>query len=90
MSRTPNRSHHRKSWKRIHLLHCTDCPKPFVWRIRLVPNVFDCGLIEDESLMKYEDLPDPVESAEEAVAALEEAVDLLMSVVKELKALEVE
>lgn len=53
-------------------------------------NVFDCGLIEDESLMKYEDLPEPLESAEEAVATLEEAVDLLMRVAKELKALEVE
>lgn len=58
--------------------------------IEAIGNVFDCGLIEDESLTKYEDLPDPVESAECAVAALEEAVDLLMSVVKELKALEVE
>lgn len=58
--------------------------------IEAIGNVFDCGLIEDESLTKYEDLPNPVESAEGAVAALEEAVDLLMSVVKELKALEVE
>ena len=31
---------------------------------------------------------DPVESAEEAIADLEEAVDLLMSVVKELKSLQ--
>ena len=51
-------------------------------------NIFDCGLIEDDSVLKYEDLPDPVESAEDAVADLEEAVDLLMSVVKELKALQ--
>ncbi len=51
-------------------------------------NIFDCGLIEDDSILKYEDLPDPVESTEEAVASLEEAVDLLMSVVKELKALQ--
>ena len=51
-------------------------------------NIFDCGLIEDESILKYEDLPDPVESAEEAVANLEEAVDLLMRVAKELKALQ--
>ena len=51
-------------------------------------NIFDCGLIEDDSILKYEDLPDPVESAEDAVASLEEAVDLLMSVVKELKALQ--
>ena len=51
-------------------------------------NIFDCGLIEDDSILKYEDLPDPVESAEEAVANLEEAVDLLMSVIRELKSLE--
>ena len=51
-------------------------------------NIFDCGLIEDDSILKYEDLPDPIESAEDAVANLEEAVDLLMSVVKELKALQ--
>ena len=51
-------------------------------------NIFDCGLLEDDSILKYEDLPDPVESAEDAVANLEEAVDLLMSVVKELKSLQ--
>lgn len=51
-------------------------------------NIFDCGLIEDESILKYEDLPDPVESTEEAVACLEEAVDLLKGVVKELKFLQ--
>ena len=39
-------------------------------------------------MMDYEDLPDPIESGEEAIAQLEEAADLLMSVVKELKALE--
>lgn len=47
----------------------------------------DLGLIKDDSILDYEDLPDPVESAEEAVAELEEATDLLMSVIKELKAL---
>ena len=47
----------------------------------------DLGLIKDESILDYEDLPDPIESAEEAVAKLEEATDLLMSVIKELKAL---
>lgn len=53
-------------------------------------NIFDCGLIEDNSVIKYEDLPNPADSAEEAAASLEEAVDLLMSVVKELRALEVQ
>ena len=41
----------------------------------------------DDSIVDYEDLPDPIESGEEAIARLEEAVDLLQSVVKELKAL---
>lgn len=53
-------------------------------------NIFDCGLIEDNSVIKYEDLPNPADSAEEAAASLEDAVDLLMSVVKELRALEVQ
>lgn len=48
----------------------------------------DLGLIKDDSILDYEDLPDPIESAEEAVAKLEEATDLLMSVIKELRALE--
>lgn len=53
-------------------------------------NSLDMGLIRDDSLLDYNDLPDPADSAEEAIAQLEEAVDLLMSVVKELRALEVE
>lgn len=48
----------------------------------------DLGLIQDDSILNYEDLPDPIESAEEAVAKLEEATDLLMSVIKELRSLE--
>ena len=47
----------------------------------------DLGLLRDDSVLDYEDLPDPVESGEEAIAQLEEAIDLLASVVKELKAL---
>lgn len=50
----------------------------------------DLGLIKDDSILYYEDLPDPIESAEEAVSKLEEATDLLMSVIKELRALESE
>lgn len=50
----------------------------------------DLGLIKDDSILDYEDLPDPIESTEEAVAKLEEATDLLMSVIKELRALESE
>ncbi|KPC75936.1 SAM-dependent methyltransferase [Thermoactinomyces vulgaris] len=48
----------------------------------------DIGLITDESLSAYENLPDPIESAEEAIAKLEQAVSLLNEVVEELKAVE--
>lgn len=47
----------------------------------------DLGLLRDDSVLDYEDLPDPIESGEDAIAQLEEAIDLLASVVKELKAL---
>ena len=50
-------------------------------------NSLDLGLIRDDSVLDYNDLPDPAESAAEAAARLEEAVDLLQSVVKELNAL---
>ena len=51
-------------------------------------NSLDLGLIKDDSIVDYEDLPDPIESGEEAIAMLEEAVDLLQIVVNELKSLE--
>ena len=47
----------------------------------------DLGLIKDDSIIDVDELPDPIESGEEAIAQLEEAVDLLKSVVRELKAL---
>jgi type I restriction enzyme M protein len=51
-------------------------------------NTLDLGLIKDDSIIDYEDLPDPTESAEDAADELEEAVDLLRAVAKELKGLE--
>ena len=59
-------------------------------QIREKNDNLDLGLIKDDSILDYEDLPDPIESAEEAVAKLEEATDLLMSVIKDLRALESE
>ncbi|NBH34268.1 SAM-dependent methyltransferase [Clostridiaceae bacterium] len=50
-------------------------------------NSLDLGLIRDDSVVDYDDLPDPIESGEEAIAQLEEAAGLLQSVVNELKAL---
>lgn len=48
-------------------------------------NSLDLGLIKDENIVDYEDLPDPIESCEDAIGQLEEAVDLLRSVANELK-----
>ncbi|MFU1795421.1 N-6 DNA methylase [Paenibacillus azoreducens] len=48
----------------------------------------DIGLIADESLSIYDNLPDPIESAEEAVGKLEQAILLLNEVITELRAVE--
>ncbi|MEC1596507.1 N-6 DNA methylase [Bacillus spizizenii] len=48
----------------------------------------DIGLIADESLSSYENLPDPIESAEEAIVKLQQAMDLLNEVVEELRTVE--
>ena len=45
----------------------------------------DLGLIRDDSVLDYNDLPDPLESVEECIGKLEEAVDILKGVEKELK-----
>ena len=55
--------------------------------IKAKGNSLDLGLIRDDSVLDYNELPDPVESGEECVALLEEATDLLMSVVRELRTL---
>lgn len=51
-------------------------------------NSLDRGLIRDASLVDYEDLPDPLESAQGAVAQLEDAMRLLNEVVAELSTYE--
>ncbi|BDU51570.1 class I SAM-dependent DNA methyltransferase [Haliovirga abyssi] len=45
----------------------------------------DLGLQKDENQIDHEDLPNPIESAEEAIVKLEQAADLLQSVIKELR-----
>lgn len=50
----------------------------------------DIGLIADDSLSSYDNLPDPIESAEEAIGKLQQAMDLLNEVVEELRAVEVD
>jgi len=45
----------------------------------------DLGLIKDESLLDIETLPNPILNTNETIEKLEEAIDLLKSVVNELK-----
>lgn len=49
----------------------------------------DIGLIADESLSAYDNLPNPIESAEEAISKLSQAMGLLQEVVDGLKVIEV-
>jgi type I restriction enzyme M protein len=53
--------------------------------IRNKDNNLDIGLIADDSISPYEELVDPVDTAEEAVATLEHAVGLLNEVVSALR-----
>ncbi|WP_040204033.1 class I SAM-dependent DNA methyltransferase [Neobacillus jeddahensis] len=48
----------------------------------------DIGLIADESLLAYEDMPAPIETAEEVIVKLQQAIGLLNEVVEELRAVE--
>ena len=48
-------------------------------------NSLDLGLIRDESILDYEDLPDPIESAQDCIDQLEMATDLIKEVVCELQ-----
>ncbi len=53
--------------------------------IRAKGDNLDQRLIADDSLTDYQNLPEPIESAEEAIAKLEQATDLLYQVVKEFR-----
>ncbi len=52
-------------------------------------NSLDIGLIRDDSIVDYDSLPNPIESAVEAVGKLEDAISLLNDVIAELKSYEV-
>ncbi|MCF6409005.1 N-6 DNA methylase [Pseudalkalibacillus salsuginis] len=56
--------------------------------IKKKDNSLDIGLVADDSLSVYENLPDPIDSAEEAIAKLEQAVELLSEVAIELRKVE--
>ena len=51
-------------------------------------NSLDLGLIRDDSVVDLDDLPDPIDTSKEIIFQLQEAVDLMESVVNELKSLE--
>ncbi|PRX18487.1 type I restriction enzyme M protein [Orenia metallireducens] len=48
----------------------------------------DLGLIQDDDITTYEDLPEPIDATEDAMEKLEEAVSLLDEVLTELKVIE--
>jgi len=50
----------------------------------------DIGLIADDSLSVYDELPNPIESAEKALSNLEEATSLLNEVIEELHSMGVD
>jgi len=51
-------------------------------------NSLDIGLITDKSLSVYEELPDPIESAEDVLSMLDQAQSLLNEVIIELRSVE--
>ena len=51
-------------------------------------NSLDLGLIRDDSTVDFDELPDPIDSAEEIIFQLQSAVELMEGVVAELKSLE--
>lgn len=53
-------------------------------------NILDLGLIRDDSVLDYADLPDPIESGEEVLALLDETVSLMQGVVSKLRELKAE
>lgn len=53
-------------------------------------NILDLGLIRDDSVLDYADLPDPIESGEEVLALLDETVSLMQGVVSKLRKLKAE
>ena len=53
-------------------------------------NTLDLGLIRDDSVLDYADLPDPIESGEEVLALLDETVSLMQGVVSKLRRLKAE
>ena len=55
--------------------------------IRAKGDSLDLGLIRDNSVLDYEDLPDPAESVKGAIRELEEAAELLKEVLEELESL---
>jgi len=48
-------------------------------------NSLDLGLIRDDSVLDYDELPDPIDCGEECVARLEEALDLMKEALADLR-----
>lgn len=93
---TPLKPEHFENFKKAYTASDRHAVKDERWSVYSYEQIsekgknhnLDLGLIRDDSVLDYNDLPDPIESGEECIAQLEEAVDLLKSVVKELKSLD--
>ncbi len=53
--------------------------------IRQKGDSLDLGLIKDDSIIDYENLPDPVDTAKDIMAGLEKAMQLIQEVIRELE-----
>ena len=90
---TPLKEEHFKEFKETYFMKDEDKDSIEKWtgftrqEIEEKNNSLDLGLMRDDSIVDYEDLQNPIESGEEIIEQLEEAVDLIKSVVKELKTL---
>lgn len=94
--RTPLMEKHFDSFNEAYLAENREEIKDERWNsfkredIQEKNNSLDIGLIADETLAVYENLPEPVEAIEEAIGKLNRAVGLLHEVMTELKETEIE
>jgi type I restriction enzyme M protein len=90
---TPLKVEHFADFVQVYKTENRDTVKDERWssftrdEIARINNNLDLGLIRDDGLLDNEDLQDPIEIGKEIIKQLEEAVDLIQSVVKELKSL---
>lgn len=82
----PLKREHFKDFEETFNTHSTQRWKKYTIEEIISKNYsLDLGLMKDDSIVDNDDLPNPVESAENAIAKLEQASYLLQSIIKELR-----